>query len=300
MNDAGAPARIGRSAFAGPLFLQAAPARIATAARAAALGLIVLFRAASALAQEPPIVRPLGGWNHGGAIDREEEAAVAYPYNLIDRGAQRGRALIQGRLAGARDAQRSGKTPSHSPPTLVVNGNPMPLYADGEGRFARPYAFGPGSNSVELKSREGESLQRLQFYEANPARPRAGLRAILSWDDPRAEVDLHVLTPDGQHAFWAAPVLNGGGGMDVDSVDGAGPEIFSVVAPMRGLYRFYVNYWGNFDEGGYHFRETRQKPIITCRITLILNENTPDERRESHVVPLRRTGDLTPVRALVF
>jgi uncharacterized protein YfaP (DUF2135 family) len=241
--------------------------------------------------EAPPIEAPFGGWSYSGFTDKSQDTAVAYPYNLIDRGAQRGRTLIQGRLAAY-------KKP---PPTLVVNGNPMPLYSDEEGRFARPYAFGPGSNSIEVRSAKGKSMQRLQFYEANPTRPRAQIRAILAWDDDQAEVDLHVLTPDGQHAFWAHPVLQGGGGMDVDSVDGAGPEIFSITAPMRGLYQFYVNYWGNFGSGGYHFDEkTRQTPIITCRITLILYENTPNERRESHVVPLRNIGDLTPVKMLIF
>ncbi|MDR0674367.1 MAG: DUF2135 domain-containing protein [Zoogloeaceae bacterium] len=90
-------------------------------------------------------------------------------------------------------------------------------------------------------------------------------------------------------------------GMDVDGVDGAGPEIFSAIAPLRGVYAFYVNYWGNFGSPGYHFDETPwQRPIITCRITLILHENTSHERRESFVAPLRRIGDLTHIRTLVF
>ncbi|NMG32898.1 DUF2135 domain-containing protein [Azoarcus sp. TTM-91] len=264
---------------------------------AAALSLVPL----PALALQPlTLDAPAGGWNRGGFTDRSEDSGVAYPYSPIDRGAQAGRTLIRGRLAAehrARDA--NGKV--RMPPTLVVNGNPMPLYSDNDGRFARPYAFAPGSNSVEIRSAGGESLGRLQFYEANPARPRAQLRAILAWDDDQAEVDLHVLTPDGQHAFWAHPQLSNGGGMDVDSVDGAGPEMFSMTAPLRGPYQLYVNYWGNFGSAGYHFDEsTRQRKIITCRITLVFHENTPQERRESFVVPLRKIGDLTHVKTVIF
>jgi uncharacterized protein YfaP (DUF2135 family) len=254
-----------------------------------------------ATAQESaPVEYPYGGWNFGEFTDRSGEEAVAYPYNLIDRGTQRGRTLIRGQLSKRLQAEKTGAIPPRKPPTIVVNGNPMPLYSDEEGRFARPYAFGPGSNSVEVLTPEGQSVQRLQFYESNPARPKAQLRAILSWDDNQAELDLHVLTPDGQHVTWSNPVLIGGGGMDVDSVDGAGPEIFSVTAPMRGVYLFYVNYWGNFGDSGYHFDETRQKPIITCRLTLILHENTPNERRESFVVPVRKIGELSHIRTLIF
>ncbi len=249
------------------------------------------------------IQSPSSGWVYNGLNDTEEVTAAAYPFNLINRGAQHGRTLIHGRL---REAMRAlpgdqGKGLGRRPPTLVVNGNPMLLYSDAQGAFARPYAFGPGSNSVELLDADGHSVQRLQFYEANGSRPRARMRVILTWDDPQAEVDLHVLTPDGQHAFWAQPRLHGGGGMDVDSVDGAGPEIFSIMAAWRGPYQFYVNYWGNFTASGYHFDEqTRQKPLITCRITVILHKNTPDERRESFVVPLRRIGELTHIRTLTF
>ncbi|MCL2790735.1 MAG: DUF2135 domain-containing protein [Desulfobulbus sp.] len=254
-----------------------------------------------------PIEAPSGGWTYSGLTDADEATTAAYPFNLIDRGAQRGRTLIRGHLpeemrAIPGDQEDQGtKGARHRAPTLAVNGNPLLLYSDAQGVFARPYAFGPGSNSIELLDADGHSVQRLQLYEANTSRSRAQMRVILAWDDPQAQVDLHVLTPDGQHAFWGRPTLTGGGGLDVDSVDGAGPQMFTITAAQRGLYQFYVNYWGNFAASGYHFNEqTRQKPIITCRITMILDENTPDERRESFVIPLRKIGELTHIRSLIL
>ena len=272
------------------------------------------FLATPAFALQPdskPIEEPSGGWIYSGLDEAKAEATTAaYPFNLIDRGAQRGRTMIRGHLAeamraipGNQDDQsgqgtKGGRRP---PPTLAVNGNPILLYSDVNGVFARPYAFGPGSNSIELLDANGHSVQRWQLYEANASRPRAQMRVILAWDDPQAQVDLHVLTPDGQHAYWAHPTLTGGGGLDVDSVDGPGPQMFTITAAQRGMYQFYVNYWGNFNASGYHFNEqTRQKPIITCRITMIIKENTPDERRESFVVPLRNVGELNYIRTLIF
>src|SRR5687768_4938698 len=97
---------------------------------------------------------PRGGWNVAGLTDDQEKVAVAYPPALIDRGAQKGRHLIRGRLAA------QGKDRAH---TLVVNGNPMPLYVGEDGRFARPYAMAPGSNSVEVRGADG-TRKRVQFY----------------------------------------------------------------------------------------------------------------------------------------
>lgn len=235
--------------------------------------------------------RPAGGWTHSGLADEPAPVTYAYPNNLIDRGGQRGRTLIEGRLAKAAGNSRRV-------PVLVVNGNPLPLYTGDDGTFARPYAFGPGSNGIEVRDAAGKAIKRVQFYEANRSQVSARIRIVLAWDDPQAELDLHVVTPDGGHAFWAEPRLANGGGLDLDSVDGAGPEMFSLATPLAGTYHVYVNYWGNFGAGGYHFDEsTREKDVIAARITIVYDENTGAERRETFTVPMRKIGDLTLVRS---
>jgi len=245
--------------------------------------------AAGADATDFAFKRPTGGWTNSALSDDSDRVSYAYPNNLVDRGGQRHRTLIEGRLKALAGAKRT--------PTLIVNGNPMPLYTDAKGNFARPYAFGPGSNGIEIRDAQGKSIKRVQFFEANTGKTTARVRIILSWDDPQAELDLHVITPDGQHAFWADPVLSNGGGLDVDSVDGAGPEMFSMTAPMTGMYLVYVNYWGNFGAEGYHFDEsTRQREVISARVTLVFDENTAAERREIFVVPMRKIGDLILAR----
>lgn len=236
---------------------------------------------------------PTAGWRYHGMGTWSDEARVAYPTPPIDRGAQRGRTLIEGHLRNVAGMRQ--------PHTLAVNGNPLPLYTDEEGRFARPYAFGAGSNSAAVIGGDGTRLKQVQFYEANTLRTPARIRVILGWDDPGAEVDLHILTPDGQHAYWANPVLDNGGGLDVDSVDGPGPEVFTMTAPLRGTYAIYLNYWGNLGSGGYNFDEgSNRNEMITTQVTLVFQENTVDERRETFVVPLRSIGDLQLIKAFRY
>jgi uncharacterized protein YfaP (DUF2135 family) len=246
----------------------------------------------SGAAPDVSIDTPRGGWNYSGLTDRSGDTRVAYPTPPINRGAQKNRTLIMGHI---RDAGKNRK------PALVVNGNPMVLNTGQDGRYERHYAFGGGSNSVEVRA-DGKSAKRVQFYEANPNQLSPQLRIICSWDAPEAEIDLHIVTPDGQHAFWAAPVLNGGGGLDTDSVDGPGPEMFTTVAPLHGAYHVFVNYWGNFSyASGYNFDESkREQPIITTRVTLVYYENTAKEKRESFVIPLRKIGDLNLVKSFMF
>ena len=236
---------------------------------------------------------PTGGWHYSGLLERADDARVAYPTPPIDRGAQRGRRLIEGTLKNLQGTRQ--------PHRLVANGNPLPLYTDEQGRFVRPYNFGAGSNSVEVVSGDGQSLKRVQFYEANFNKTPARLRIVLGWDDPKAELDLHVVTPDGQHAFWANPRMSDGSGLDTDSVDGPGPEMFTMSAPPRGTYLVFVNYWGNLNSQGYNFTEgSNQNEVITAQISLVFAENTPNEKRETFIVPLRGIGDLQLIKSFNY
>ncbi|HEU0186422.1 MAG TPA: DUF2135 domain-containing protein, partial [Gallionellaceae bacterium] len=68
-----------------------------------------------------------------------------------------------------------------------------------------------------------------------------------------------------------------------------------------GMYHVYVNYWGNFNTAGYNFDETQhERIIISTQITLLFDENTPHEKRETLIVPLRRIGDLTLVKSFAY
>lgn len=234
---------------------------------------------------------PPGGWRDSGLTEELDRYTAAYPKPPIDRGQQRYRTLIEGGL------KLVGK--QRTPPTLVVNGNASALYTGEDGRFARPYAFGRGSNGFEIRIPNGER-RRVQFYDANSGKVQAKLRAIVNWDDPHAQVDLHVIAPSGAHAFFANPLLDDGAGFDVDSVDGAGPGIFSSPNPEHGTWLFYINYWGNFDDSGYYNFDAKahDRPVITAQLTLVTNENTVNEKRETFIMPLRKIGDLMLVRTL--
>jgi uncharacterized protein YfaP (DUF2135 family) len=106
-----------------------------------------------------------GGWRHSGLTNEGERFVAAYPRPPVDRGAQRFRTLIEGRL---RHVDRHAR----KPPTLVVNGNPTPLYTDDQGAFARPWAFGAGSNSIERFPPMAASVSACSFTKPTAASRR--------------------------------------------------------------------------------------------------------------------------------
>lgn len=247
-----------------------------------ALAVLMQALAASALAQDGIVVdAPTGGWREG-----EAGAAYTQPVNYPAVGVslrpdQPLSAQIRGRIEGAHKGQ--------GPATLIVDGAAMPLEVDADGHFERPYAFPAGSNSVEIRSPDGQARRRIQFIEANTQRAQARLRVILSWDTPGTDLDLHVVTPSGQHTWYGQRVVPGGA-QDVDVTTGYGPEIFSSAAPEKGYYHVYVNYYGSGDPG----------LLTVARVTLLFNEGLPQERREHFDVPMRSPGELTLVKRFAY
>ncbi|MDR3299165.1 MAG: DUF2135 domain-containing protein [Candidatus Accumulibacter sp.] len=237
------------------------------------LALTSLF-AASARAE---LDSPIAGWRLGDP-DAPYTQTVNYPATLpgIDADTPASN-QIRGRI------RQRGKSPA----TLIVNGNSMPLRADEDGTFARPYSFAAGSNSVVVKS-GGERL-RTQFYQSANGQAEPRLRILLSWDTDGTDLDLHVVTPSGQHAWYGERVI-ASGAIDIDVTTGYGPEIFASPAPEMGLYQVYVNYYGGGDNTG----------LTTARLTVIGNEGTASEKRQEFTVPMRFGGELILARRFMY
>ncbi|MDR3087195.1 MAG: DUF2135 domain-containing protein [Azoarcus sp.] len=237
------------------------------------LFLSLAFLPVSALAE---LDLPVGGWRSGDASAPYTQA-VNYP------------AVSPGIDAGVSDASQirgriraQGKTA-----TLVVNGNAMPQRLDSGGEYGRAYSFATGSNSVEIRS--GNERQHVQFYQTSAGQAAARLRVILAWDSDGTDLDLHVITPRGEHAWYGERVISTGA-IDLDVTTGFGPEIFSSPAPEHGLYQVYVNYYGSYEDSA----------ITTARLTVVSNEGTPSERRQDFTVPMRFAGELTLVRQFMY
>ncbi len=88
------------------------------------------------------------------------------------------------------------------------------------------------------------------------------LHVRLRWDADATDIDLHLVSPGGQlwtcegDCYFASPSPEWGDPMrfeddpflDVDNVDGFGPENINLEAPAPGQYHIYVHYWA--DHGG--------------------------------------------------
>lgn len=237
---------------------------------------------------------PVGGWRKGDSQGAHFLQQVNYPASSVNSASdQADTARISGMIK-ARPKDRS------APARLIVNGISMPLKVQEDGHFDRPFVFPAGSNSVEVRSPDGEHKHRVQFYNRGGGATAAKLRVVLSWDSDNTDLDLHVVTPDGGHVWYGNRVAANGGALDVDVTTGFGPEMFASPTPLSGEYLVYVNYFG----GGYNSDEEGggdpAQILTTAQVSLISQEGTANEKQESFLVPMRATGELTLVKRFSY
>lgn len=223
---------------------------------------------------------PQGGWRYSAGEAAGFRQQVNYPAASVNAAGHGKMALIKGHINGHA---------KNEPAKLVANGIPMPLSLDESGRFERPYAFGAGSNGIEVRS--GRMRRRVQFYDAYADKPQSRLRVVLSWDSDGTDLDLHVISPDGAHVFYGDRVAANGGALDVDVTTGFGPEIYASVAPPVGVYHVYVNYYGS---GG------DDQQVTTAQVAIVTQEGTLSEKRQIVQVPLRNPGELTLIKSFSY
>ncbi|KHA73305.1 signal peptide protein [Pseudomonas chlororaphis] len=238
---------------------------------------------------------PVGGWR-SGAPEGEGESfrqTVNYPASSVNTPVgQANTARISGEIKATRKDNEPGR--------LIVNGVSMPLKIDDSGHFDRPFSFPNGSNSVEVRSPDGQQRHRTQFLNTSGGATPAKLRVLLAWDSDGTDLDLHLVTPDGAHIWYGNRSAANGAALDVDVTTGYGPEIFAMPAPIKGQYLVYVNYYGGGyrgdDEGG----DEAVQALTTAQVTVITGEGTPSEKMETFLIPMRAVGELTLVKSFSY
>ncbi|HUN92590.1 MAG TPA: DUF2135 domain-containing protein [Burkholderiaceae bacterium] len=229
---------------------------------------------------------PQGGWRHAPPRQDDFVQEVHYPASSVNVNANSAAAQIRGRIAQApKNAADGARTPGR----LVVDGIAMPLSLADDGSFARPWSFGSGSHGLVVIAPNGDAKRR-QFFEGQGDRVPVRLRVVLTWDSDGTDLDLHVVSPDGEHVWYGDRVGANGGALDVDVTTGFGPEIYATPSPLPGVYHVFVNYYGAGE---------RRDLVTTAQVAIVQDEGTLREKQQVFRIPMRKPGELTLVRSFV-
>ena len=130
--------------------------------------------------------------------------------------------------------------------TMYVNGNSQTIAVSG-GQFSATAILISGSNTIRVQASNSGGIgydQKTVYCNAPPTK----LWVQLTWSENYADVDLYVTEPDGSTAWWYQPTTPNGGYLDVDDVNGYGPEHYLISSAMGhnvlpGNYEIRVHYY---------------------------------------------------------
>lgn len=131
-----------------------------------------------------------------------------------------------------------------------------------------PKLAGPDSGAFEFHTddpAEPKLALNVQGVGVEPPPEKIGLTIKLSWDTDQTDVDSHLLMPGGaffdcySDCHFGNPQPDWGVQgdwiddpfLDVDDVDGYGPEHINISEPQPGTYRFIVHYYDDTHEGSW-------------------------------------------------
>lgn len=118
------------------------------------------------------------------------------------------------------------------------------------------------------------------------------LRIVMTWDADMTDMDLWVIEPSGEKAFYSNPRTAIGGLVSRDFTRGYGPEEYMIRQARTGTYEIKTNFFGS----------TSQKiaGAVTLQVDIFTNYGREDEKRRSVTLRLKENRETFTVAEIEF
>lgn len=113
------------------------------------------------------------------------------------------------------------------------------------------------------------------------------LRIVMSWDTDETDIDIHVLEPGGEEAFYRNRRTSTGGFVSEDVTTGYGPEEYLKKNAEKGVYKILSNYYAS------HQQKLTGATVVTA--TVYTGWGTKNEKREILSFRLDKSKDKHPI-----
>jgi len=118
------------------------------------------------------------------------------------------------------------------------------------------------------------------------------LRIVLAWDTDETDVDLHVLEPSGEEAFYGHRRTAKGGFVSEDVTTGYGPEEYLMKQAEKGVYKVMANYYAS------HRQAVTGAATVTA--TVYTGWGTASEKRQVLSFRLDKPRDRHPIGSITI
>ncbi len=104
------------------------------------------------------------------------------------------------------------------------------------------------------------------------------VRIVMTWDADLTDMDLHVLEPSFEEAYYGHNLTTIGGKVSRDFTQGYGPEVYSVRRAMPGTYKVKTKFFGS--------SAAQLQGAVTLQVDVFTNWGRPTEKRQSMTLRL--------------
>ena len=113
------------------------------------------------------------------------------------------------------------------------------------------------------------------------------VRIVMSWDADNTDIDLHVIEPSGEEAFYGHNLTTIGGHVSRDFTQGYGPEEYVLRRAMPGVYKIRCRYYGSS-------QQTLVGPATVAAV-VITNFGRANERRQTLTLRLDKVKEMVDI-----
>ena len=118
------------------------------------------------------------------------------------------------------------------------------------------------------------------------------IRIVMTWDADLTDMDLHVVEPSGEEAYYSHNRTRIGGLVSRDFTQGYGPEVYAVRRAMRGRYRIKTKFYGS--------SAAKLAGAVTLQVDVYTNYGRRNQRRRSLTLRLTKKKDVFEVGNIRF
>jgi len=118
------------------------------------------------------------------------------------------------------------------------------------------------------------------------------IRIVMSWDADLTDMDLHVLEPSGEEAYYSHNRTRIGGRVSRDFTQGYGPEEYSIRKAMKGTYTVRTKFFGS--------SAAELQGAVTLYLDLYTDYGRPTEQRQSITIRLAENKETFTVGEITF
>ena len=182
--------------------------------------------------------------------------------------------------------------------TVFAESSSFKLNVGTDGNFSQVIPIQLGTNVIKFQTKGKNASGTLILVENNMSSERFTLKGTseqavmlvtLSWDKDDTDVDLYVIDPTGDFSAYYNLITADGGELDVDDVDGYGPEHWTLTYEdtirWGGDYDVRLHYYSDHGNGPTNYTVTillyegviGRQEIATYRGTLSANDSGNDQ-----------------------